>query len=55
MRIKDIDSKLVTADEKEKKILEKERDEILSIVDDLNDYHKWIKENGIKIGVCGLT
>lgn len=49
MRIKDIDSKLVTADEKEKKILEKERDEILSIVDDLNDYHKWIKENGIKI------
>ena len=49
MRIKDIDSKLVTADEKEKKILEKERDEILSIVYDLNDYHKWIKENGIKI------
>lgn len=49
MRIKDIDSKLVTADEKEKKILEKERDEILSMVDDLNDYHKWIKENGIKI------
>lgn len=49
MRIKDIDSKLVTADEKEKKILEKERDEILSVVDDLNDYHRWIKENGIKI------
>ena len=49
MRIKGIDSKLITADEKEKKILEKERDEILSIVDDLNDYHRWIKENGIKI------
>jgi hypothetical protein len=49
MRIKDIDSKLVIADEKEKKVLEKERDEILSIVDDLNDYHKWIKKNGIKL------
>lgn len=49
MKVKEIDSQLVTADEKEKKMLEKERDEILNIVDDLNDYHKWITDNGIKL------
>lgn len=48
-KIKEIDSQLVTADEKEKKRLEKERDEILNIVDDLNDFHKWISDNGIKL------
>jgi len=48
-RIKEIDSRLVTADDKEKKRLEKERDEILNIVDDLNDFHKWISDNGIKL------
>jgi hypothetical protein len=48
-KVKEIDSQLVTADEKEKKMLEKERDEILNIVDDLNDYHKWITDNGIKL------
>ena len=48
-RIKEIDSRLVTADDKEKKRLEKDRDEILNIVDDLNDFHNWISDNGIKL------
>ena len=49
MKVKVIDSLLVVVDEKEKKEFEKARDEILSIVDDLNDYHKWIADNGIKL------
>lgn len=48
-KIKDIDSQFVTMDGREKNNLERERDQMLNILDDLNEYHKWIKENGVKL------
>lgn len=48
-KIKELDERLLMLEGKEKNNLEKERDEIFYILDDLNNYKEWIKENGIKL------
>jgi methylase of polypeptide subunit release factors len=48
-KIKELDEKLLVLEGKEKSNLEKEKDEIFYILDDLNEYKEWIKENGVRL------
>ncbi|QXE17804.1 DNA methyltransferase [Clostridium sp. 001] len=48
-KIKELDERLLALEGKEKSNLEKEKDEIFYILDDLNEYKEWIKENGVRL------
>lgn len=48
-KIKELDERLLVLEGKEKSNLEKEKDEIFYILDDLSEYKEWIKENGVRL------